>query len=104
MGILPWGLKNIKLNVKNVKNIMIKNNLVYEFYGSYSCKCCGYDKLPQALEFHHLNKNSKEYSLSNMMTFSKEKIFKEFSKSVILCANCHRETHYGLHPEFLLEG
>lgn len=53
------------------------------------------------IEFHHFNPNEKDYNISNMKKASIEKIKIELTKGVFLCANCHRETHYGLHPEYI---
>lgn len=27
----------------------------------------------------------------------------ELSKGILVCANCHREIHYGFYPEYLLK-
>ncbi len=55
---------------------------------------CGYNKCPQALEFHHLDSNKKDFGVSDSgMTRSWEKIKMELDKCIMLCANCHREVH-----------
>jgi len=50
----------------------------------------------RVLEFHHINPSEKEYSIANMIDsgFGKEKLDNEISKCDVLCANCHRITHY----------
>lgn len=57
------------------------------------CSECGYSKNPKALEFHHLR--DKEHSIADMAhaAYSLDAINKEIDKCVILCSNCHRETH-----------
>jgi hypothetical protein len=50
---------------------------------------------PQWL-FDSLN---KEFNISSILNW--DKIKKELEKCVLLCANCHREVHDGLHPEYL---
>jgi len=57
------------------------------------CELCGYSKCKQALEFHHKIKN-KEFGISARgYTRSWEKVKKEISKCILVCANCHREIH-----------
>jgi len=69
------------------------------------CKLCGYNKCARALEFHHLERQNKQFSIS---TFIGERVFKrtveevwaqvesELRKCVLLCANCHREVEAGI--------
>ena len=59
------------------------------------CQHCGYDKCLAALEFHHLNPNEKEFSISRIGVTVKltDRIKKELAKGILLCSNCHRETH-----------
>lgn len=59
------------------------------------CSICGYNKLPEILEFHHTNPKEKDLGISVMINKScaLEKIKKEIAKCVILCPNCHREIH-----------
>lgn len=73
-----------------------------EYVRALKTKCiyCGYDRNPAALEFHHPN-GDKDDTIAKLASKSfslpiKNKIDKEASKCVILCANCHREEH---HPE-----
>lgn len=66
-------------------------------YKGGKCEICGYDKCLSALEFHHLNPQEKEFSLSDYtsgMNVNVEKAFAEVEKCSLLCANCHREVHY----------
>lgn len=59
------------------------------------CEKCGYANNLSALEFHHKNPSEKEVTLNSrhLSNMSLEKIYKEFEKCLILCANCHREHH-----------
>jgi hypothetical protein len=54
--------------------------------------------VPEPLfEFHHLDARTKEFAISHDgITRSWAKIEAELAKCVLLCANCHRETHAGL--------
>ena len=62
------------------------------------CQICGYDKCYDALEFHHLDPSSKEYTLSSIIVNPGlwEKIKNEASKCILLCSNCHKEVHSGV--------
>lgn len=61
------------------------------------CLCCGYDTYQGALEFHHKDPNSKDFSLSHVkLTTFNQTIIDELDKCVLVCANCHREIHAGL--------
>jgi len=46
------------------------------------------------LDFHHIDKETKEFTIGTIKKGSKEKILKEIDKCVCLCANCHREFHH----------
>lgn len=60
------------------------------------CAACGYNRCPAALEFHHINPEEKERTISLMRNYSAESIKKEVDKCVLLCCLCHREYHSGL--------
>lgn len=64
------------------------------------CLICGYKKHTEALEFHHLNPKEKDGNLSSIINQSQRK--EELKKCIILCANCHRATHAGLYPQYLI--
>ena len=60
-----------------------------------ACSKCG-ECRPYCLDFHHKDFLLKESTIARMTCnqVSKDKLEKEISKCVILCANCHREYHY----------
>ena len=64
------------------------------------CQICGYNRCLTAMEFHHPDPMEKDFSISTRIT-SWKAIEKELEKCVLLCANCHREVHDGLHPSYL---
>lgn len=65
-------------------------------YKGGKCMLCGYDRCIWALDLHHIDADTKTFSLSvTGLTRSWEKIKKEADKCVLLCANCHREVHAG---------
>ena len=58
------------------------------------CSICGYKKNYASLVFHHTDPSKKDYSWNKLRLFSWSKINKELDKCIILCSNCHNETHY----------
>lgn len=64
--------------------------------GELKCSQCGYDKCPQAIDFHHLDPNEKDFNISSHWTISEERLKQEVKKCIQLCANCHREHHAGI--------
>lgn len=73
-------------------------------YKGGKCQCCGYNKCPAALEFHHVDPTKKEKSIANMRR-SWKYIKVELDKCVLVCSNCHREIHTGFTnmPEQIIE-
>lgn len=66
-------------------------------YKGGCCLFCGYKKCVAALEFHHLNPETKEFGISNSGNIkSWEKMKVELDKCILLCSNCHKELHYTL--------
>jgi len=70
-------------------------------YGGGKCKICGYAKYLGALDFHHLDPSTKDIAFSRFNSTSWEKnkdlLINELDKCILLCSNCHREVHGGLH-------
>ena len=61
------------------------------------CQFCSYNTYNGALDFHHIDEDKKEFSLSTRgLTRSWERIKNELQKCVLVCANCHREVHGGI--------
>lgn len=69
-----------------------KKQLFVERFGG-KCQQCGYNKSLNSLDFHHINPNEKEYSISKMMDWSNDRIEKEIVKCILVCKNCHGEIH-----------
>jgi len=62
-------------------------------YRGGKCSKCGYNRCSEALDFHHAD-GRKDFGISqNGLTRSWDRIRKEIEKSVLICANCHREEH-----------
>ena len=60
---------------------------------------CGYDRYLGALEFHHMDRNTKEFRALAACgrTRSFAKLAKEAKKCVLLCSNCHAEVEARTH-------
>ena len=73
----------------------MKEILVEEAGGA--CRLCGYSRYVGALHFHHLNPQSKTFSLADEgATRSLAAARAEAAKCILLCANCHAEVEVGL--------
>ena len=71
----------------------VKQKLVE--YKGRECQICGYNKSLNALHFHHLNPDEKDFSISGK-SLSFEKLKGEVDKCILVCSNCHSEIHDGL--------
>lgn len=74
---------------------------VYEYKRDYcECERCG-EGDPACLEFHHVNEEEKEFSVSRRANrgHSIENIRSEIERCEVLCANCHSKTHYKIPPK-----
>lgn len=66
-------------------------------YKGNKCELCGYDKCIEALDFHHLNPEEKEFSISDKnIKLDWQEVKKEIDKCILICSNCHREIHAGV--------
>jgi helix-turn-helix protein len=73
----------------------VKRILVDEAGGC--CVVCGYDVCCAALQFHHVDPQTKSFALSHEgVTRSLARARAEAQKCVLLCANCHAEVESGL--------
>ena len=78
------------------KNILRKKirDWLKEYKKEYKCSSCGINDY-RVLEFHHIDKKVKDFAISSAYNnMGLEQIKQEINKCAILCANCHRITHY----------
>lgn len=68
-------------------------------YKGGRCAICHYDRCPAALDFHHVLDLTKEFTIAGQTSW--DKVRREIDQCELVCANCHREIHDGLHPQFL---
>ena len=80
----------VKDRRRKVKELLVN-------YKGGKCEICGYDKCLGALDFHHLDPNEKEFSISSSNIYKNiDKLKEEVDKCILVCANCHREIHYSV--------
>ena len=61
----------------------------YVEYLGGECSLCGYDKSYRALTFHHMDKLTKSFNISQAIEWSSNRIENELKKCKLLCMNCH---------------
>jgi hypothetical protein len=60
-----------------------------------ACAICGFDDHPAALQFHHIDRSEKSFTIRNGETRSLDRMRQEASKCALLCANCHAQVEAG---------
>ena len=68
-------------------------------YKGGKCEICGYDKCIDALEFHHLNQETKSFGIGNGDIRSLKRLKEEADKCIMVCPNCHKEIHAKIREE-----
>ncbi len=81
----------------NERKINLKKEAI-KTCGSATCFVCGFSDGVSSLCFHHLDPLVKDNKIGSMSIKSVEK---EIGKCILVCHNCHREIHGGLHPSIL---
>jgi len=89
-------LSTDKIKERKIKNVIewrkrVKLKLL-EYKGG-QCVMCGYNKCSRSLEFHHLDPNEKDFTISGK-SWSFERLKCEVDKCILVCSNCHNEIHY----------
>lgn len=89
---------NLLLHRKNIyrrKALVIENNTNFiKNIKAKGCSICD-EKSICCLDFHHLDKSTKEYSVSFLQGagYSLSTIKTEIDKCILVCSNCHRKIH-----------
>lgn len=76
-----------------------KNKIELVKYKGDKCEICGYDKCIDALEFHHLNPETKSFGIGNGNIRSLKRLKEEVDKCIMVCSNCHKEIHAKIREE-----
>src|ERR1035438_4749698 len=85
--------KNLSAKCNRVKEGMIELKRL----AGGKCSVCGYDRCLYALDFHHLDPDTKDKAVCHLLRSKSSKAAADESKKcVLLCSNCHRELHDGL--------
>ena len=79
----------------NQRRFLLKEKCVS--YKGGECQLCGYSKCKEALDFHHIDESTKSFGISGSHARSWKVIEAELDKCMLVCSNCHREIHAGLH-------
>ena len=91
-----WKCKKCRTEAVQKRREKLKEMAIQ--YKGGKCCICGYNKYQGALEFHHLNPDEKDFNIgSKGYTRSWEEVKTELGKCILVCSNCHREIHAGLH-------
>lgn len=70
-----------------------KQNQINNIKKNHKCAKCGDDRY-YLIDFHHINPNEKDFSISEKPSLKLESLLKEIEKCIPLCSNCHREFHF----------
>jgi hypothetical protein len=81
-----------KLNVERVHNHRKNRKKELVEYKGGCCEKCGYNKSLNALQFHHINPNDKDFTIGGK-NYTFERMKKEVDKCILVCSNCHAEIH-----------
>ena len=63
-----------------------------EYLGG-KCSKCEIKGIPAIYDFHHKDPKEKNFNWGRKRTTNWDTLKKELDKCILLCSNCHRETH-----------
>ncbi len=80
-----------------------KQKLIDTIFSDCKCELCDFKtKNISVYDFHHRDPSKKEFNLCKVRYKMKE-CLEEIKKCILVCSNCHREIHGGLHPRYIEE-
>jgi hypothetical protein len=77
-----------------IERVDLKREMVAAMGGR--CQICGYDRCLRSLCFHHRDTDAKRFNFAGSHCRSRESLWRELEKCVLVCHNCHNEIHEGL--------
>jgi hypothetical protein len=78
------------------KRISRRNrDLLNEYKQQRGCTTCP-ETEAACLDFHHKDRNEKDFEVGNLGSYAWSTIMKEIDKCILVCANCHRKIHAGI--------
>lgn len=83
--------KNVYKNrqrIRKLEHLEILNKIKEDS----GCVICGESRVI-CLDFHHKNKNDKNFTISSNLGKSIDELLNEVEKCIVVCANCHRIIH-----------
>lgn len=69
-----------------------KKDILVEYKGG-RCEVCGRTGPSYIFDFHHKNKNEKDFGISDYVSRSIENLKIEVDKCMLVCCLCHRKIH-----------
>ena len=81
---------NTRVRKQRHKNKLFLKQIKLEM----ECEHCKYNENAVAMDFHHLNRKEKSFSISRSAHYDLLTLLREIDKCIILCANCHRLRHH----------
>ena len=91
-GLTPYCIKCTMEDITKRQKQLKEQAVVYK---GGACYVCGYNACPSAMDFHHMDPNKKDFSISQARKTSFNWIKEELDKCILLCARCHREVECG---------
>jgi hypothetical protein len=83
-----WRCRQCRIDAVAKRRRRVKEILVAE--AGSRCVRCGFDEHLAGLQFHHLDRATKQFGLAHKgVTISIERAREEAAKCALLCANCH---------------
>lgn len=97
---LSWECKPCNYQRKTDHKMKVKQALILSVGKEAKCELCAYNGCMAALDFHHVERDDKEMTLSDIQSlkFTQGQL-DEMKKCQVLCVNCHREVHWTLQTE-----